>query len=370
MGLYDSVIELATHVAEKKGMCNSEEATKTSFILPFLKVLGYDIFDPTEVVPEVTRAIKGNDRVDYVIQRNNTDLMLIECKHWDKNLDNYVSQLQSYYSASDAKIGILTNGIEYRFYTETAKANLMDGAPFFVFCMDDVTGESINTLELFCRDRFEPNTILIEAKRLISKTRLHELVERELTNPSDDFVAYFFRKVHPRSFSSKAKAAFGEELHDELRLFIESRISRSLALQTDMADYDTADCTNECFSKEAADALALIQDILGRFVTPERITAVPCDNNYYYSIRLDKSQWRPICKLHLNDNYKWMTVGRYWPLSRKFYASIKYKVILDSISDISKYSKDLIDIMKVMLFETNEERIEWVNSNRQDWITD
>ena len=30
----------------------SEEATKTALVMPFLEVLGYDVFDPREVVPE------------------------------------------------------------------------------------------------------------------------------------------------------------------------------------------------------------------------------------------------------------------------------------------------------------------------------
>ena len=51
----------------------TEEATKTSLIMPFFSLLGYDIFNPLEFVPEFTAdvGIKKGEKVDYAIRTSN-----------------------------------------------------------------------------------------------------------------------------------------------------------------------------------------------------------------------------------------------------------------------------------------------------------
>lgn len=118
MGFEDSLNKLSTTIKQQKNNVTTEEATKNAFILPFLDILGYNIFNPTEVVPEFVAdiGIKKGEKVDYAIMEDGDPILLIECKSCDKNLDKaHASQLYRYFSVTPARFGILTNGIQYSF---------------------------------------------------------------------------------------------------------------------------------------------------------------------------------------------------------------------------------------------------------------
>ncbi len=94
MEFQNKLKELAERVANLKENIQTEEATKNAFIMPFIQILGYDVFNPTEVIPEFVAdlGIKKGEKVDYAIIQNGTPTMLIECKHWGENLDAHSSQ--------------------------------------------------------------------------------------------------------------------------------------------------------------------------------------------------------------------------------------------------------------------------------------
>ena len=87
----------------------TEEATKNAFIMPFIQILGYDVFNPTEVIPEFVADIgtKKGEKVDYAIMQNNEPILIIECKHWKENADAHNSQLHRYFHTSKARFGVL-----------------------------------------------------------------------------------------------------------------------------------------------------------------------------------------------------------------------------------------------------------------------
>ena len=141
MDFKDQIKLLSERVIKLKDNILTEEATKTAFILPFLQTLGYDVFDPTEVVPEYTcdLGIKKGEKIDYAIHREGVPILLIECKHWKADLDVHSSQLFRYFHCSSARFGILTNGIVYRFYADLVDKNKMDEKPFCVLPLLDKT---------------------------------------------------------------------------------------------------------------------------------------------------------------------------------------------------------------------------------------
>lgn len=114
MDFKDQVKILSDRVESLKNSIQTEEATKNAFIMPFIQALGYDVFNPIEVVPEFVADIglKKGEKIDYAIFKDNSPTILIECKHWNKNLDLHDGQLLRYFHVSKAKFGILTNGIE------------------------------------------------------------------------------------------------------------------------------------------------------------------------------------------------------------------------------------------------------------------
>ena len=135
----------------------TEEATKTSLVLPFIQMLGYDIFDPTEVVPEFTAdiGIKRGEKVDYAITQRGKPAILIECKKYGSNLaEDAVSQLVRYFGVTNAHFGILTDGINYRFFSDLDQPNVMDTQPFIEINMLSYCDKEVENLKRFTKEEF------------------------------------------------------------------------------------------------------------------------------------------------------------------------------------------------------------------------
>lgn len=355
----DSIIQFAATIPQRKMACSTEEATKHSLILPVIQMMGYDIFDPTEVVPEVDCDIrKSGDRVDYIIQKNGHHKILVECKHWKKNLDGYVSQLGAYFVASEARFGILTNGIEYRFYADLEKSNLMDENPFMVVDMGSLDESTSELLGLFCKDTFDEDGILQRANSMRITKRLKEVVEHELTEPSRELTLHFAKQVYGYSPTQKVRDQFRPLLQSAIDEYLYSR-------RVDNSQSDTV-CDGQIdTTADELEAFSIVKDILKNVVSQDRITYA--DFKTYFTIRLDGSEWFPIVKTKLTDNTKWIVISRFTN-NYKFYGDLSRKIYLNSLDDIRIYSKDIQDVVRVMLISDDGERMEWVRKNRTDWI--
>ena len=84
MDFKDSIKQISERIENLKENLLTEEATKTALIMPFISALGYDIFNPLEVLPEMCCDIgtKKGEKIDYAIMRDGEPVILIECKHW------------------------------------------------------------------------------------------------------------------------------------------------------------------------------------------------------------------------------------------------------------------------------------------------
>ena len=119
MEFEESLNQVAAKVRDLKEGIETEEATKNAFIMPFIgQVLGYDVFNPTEVVPEFTAdvGVKKGEKVDYALVHDGQVQILIECKKIGVplSLEN-ASQLYRYFAVTNARIGVLTNGQVWNF---------------------------------------------------------------------------------------------------------------------------------------------------------------------------------------------------------------------------------------------------------------
>ncbi len=131
MDFKDTIKQLADRIEKLKDNIQTEEATKNAFIMPFINALGYDVFNPLEVLPEMTCDIgtKKGEKIDYAIMKDDQPILLIECKHWKQDLNLHDNQLLRYFNVSKAKFGLLTNGIIYRFYTDLKEPHLTEKIP-------------------------------------------------------------------------------------------------------------------------------------------------------------------------------------------------------------------------------------------------
>ena len=160
MDFKDQIKQLGERVSKLKDQINTEEATKNAFIMPFLQALGYDVFNPIEVVPEFISDIglKKGEKIDYAIFKDGNPTILVECKHWKQNLSIHDGQLLRYFHVSKAKFSLLTNGIIYRFYSDLVAPNKMDEKPFLEFNITEIKDNQIEELKKFHKSVFDNPT--------------------------------------------------------------------------------------------------------------------------------------------------------------------------------------------------------------------
>jgi hypothetical protein len=169
MDFIEHVNELAAKIQREKDFLFTEEATKTAWVLPFINMLGYNVFSPTEVIPEFTAdvGVKKGEKVDYCIQKDVQPIMLVECKpHAVELAIEHTSQLFRYFTVTKVRFAVLTNGILYRFFADLEKPNVMDSKPFFEFNFENYTEAAVAELKKFSKNSFDLEQILATASEL------------------------------------------------------------------------------------------------------------------------------------------------------------------------------------------------------------
>lgn len=221
MSLFDELSKISEEIQSQRHLINNEAATEMVSVRPFIRALGYDIFNLAEVEPQYTADpnSSGTDRVDYVIKRDGDPIMLVEIKSTKTTLSpQHWKQLHSYFVALDVEFGILTNGLEYRFYTDTQKSNVMDEAPFLTIDLQSLDASQIRILEGFSKARFAP-------EQTLRKIKVSNLLEIELSQPSDDFVKHFARQLN----AGRIRQAVIEEFRPILKRALEDLVEQEIA---------------------------------------------------------------------------------------------------------------------------------------------
>lgn len=208
MTFQEKLTDFRNWVARTKDSVKSEEATKTSLVMPFFqRVLGYDVFSPTEFVPEYKAGFgdKPSDRVDYTIIINGKPEIIIECKSVGTTLNHqHEAQLQGYFASLKARIAILTNGISYQFYTDIERANLLDNTPFMTFDVLNQDTSLFTELEFFCKDGFNASNIFEKARELKYSNIIRDFLTNQLICPSNDFVKLLISQIDGMEIHAEA----------------------------------------------------------------------------------------------------------------------------------------------------------------------
>ncbi|HFL8707538.1 TPA: type I restriction endonuclease, partial [Escherichia coli] len=161
---------LSAKIKQQAGVIETEEATKNAFVMPFINnVLGYDVFDPTEVIPEFVCDIgtKKGEKIDYAILKNSEVQILIECKKIGDPLNiNHASQLFRYFHVTNARISILTNGQVYKFFTDLEAPNKMDEKPFLEIDLLDLDETVVPEIKKLTKSAFDLESIINAAGEL------------------------------------------------------------------------------------------------------------------------------------------------------------------------------------------------------------
>jgi hypothetical protein len=340
-----------------KSQVETEEATKNAFVMPFLSALGYDVFNPLEVVPEFVAdiGIKKGEKVDYCILREGKPTIIIECKHWKETLDPHNSQLFRYFHVTAAKFAILTNGIVYRFYTDLENSNKMDEKPFLEFSMEQVNDQLAAELKKFKKENFDVEEIFSNASDLKYSKEIKELLSQELKAPSEEFVKYFASRVYPGRVTAKIQDQFSGLVQKSSKTLISEMISDRLQSALDREQEDrvieqppmngseeTNGQANEEIddgietTQEEEEAFLIVRAILRKEVDVERI--VMRDVKSYCGILLDDNNRKPICRLRFDGSQKYLGV-----FDEK---KNEEKMPIEKLEDIYDYADALIGCVR------------------------
>jgi len=349
MDFKDIIKQLSDRFQKSKDLVKTEEATKHSLIMPFIQALGYDVFNPLEVVPEFVAdlGIKTGEKVDYAILNNGDPVILIECKHWSADLNPHNSQLFRYYHTTKAKFGLLTNGFEYRFYADLVEPNKMDEKPFFVFQINDPKDNQIEELKKFHKAYYDFETIVNTASELKYISELKQLIHNEINNPSPEFVRYFGKQVYPSvmtqkvldQFTSLVRKTFSHYINDLITDRLKSALSKDEQTKLEAAAIENASIeSDQSESKivttvEEMEAYQIVRSIIRKVIPVDRVFYR--DAQSYFSILADDNNRKPICRLYLNSQTK-----KYIGVFDENRVEKKFEIkVLD---DIFQYSDNLI----------------------------
>lgn len=355
MDFKDEIKQLGERVTKLKDQISTEEATKNAFIMPFIRALGYDVFNPLEVVPEYVTDIgtKKGEKIDYAIFNEGVPAILIECKHWAQNLDLHDGQLLRYFHVSQAKFGILTNGITYRFYSDLVEPNRMDEKPFLEFNIAEIKDVQTEELKKFHKTYFNIENILNTASELKYIGELRALIQQEFNQPTPDFVKFFTRQVYSGVITARVLDQFTNltrrTLQQHINDLITDRLKSALAQETTAPvpeitlEETTEDKSKIVTTAEEMEGYLIVKTILRQKINADRIYYR--DAQSYFAILLDDNNRKTICRLYLNGSKKYLAT---LDEQRK-----EVKQELSSLDDIFQHTQLLWGIVDA--YDTNKE---------------
>jgi predicted type IV restriction endonuclease len=234
MAFADDIAKVAEQVRKRAEAVSGEEGTKMGLIVPFFSTLGYDVFDPTEVIPEYIAdfAIKKSgqmEKVDYAISINNAIVMLVEAKARDKKPEAHDGQLKRYFNGlRSAKVAIITNGIEYLFFTDLRHENMMDEEPFFIFNVLDYDQKQVENLKFFHRENFDALVIKRHAEEMVYLSGMTQLVDNLLRSPSDEFIRFLVSQLGNVGSRYAIESRINNRIIEKFRPIVKKSIQGSL----------------------------------------------------------------------------------------------------------------------------------------------
>lgn len=341
MDFIDRLRLLVSRAESIAGHAQSEEATKTALVLPFLGVLGYDVFDPTEVVPEYHADIgqRKGEKVDYAIIKDGAPILLIECKPSDSGLSQEnATQLYRYFTATEARFGILTNGLLYRFYSDLDEPNRMDDSPFMEFSLlEDVTERTAKSLKIFTKSAFDLESSIHVATNVKYVTSIKQVLTDQLKRPSNDFVLFILSQVYKGTRTKKVRESFVGITQDAFREFINDRVQKRLKLALDNESEENQEVEVVPVEVEDAeqesDIVTTEDEILGYHVVKSVLLGhvdldrvLMMDRVTYCNILLDNDPRRAICRFYFGTKKKAVAI--------QSEAATWEKIPIDSINDI------------------------------------
>lgn len=317
MDFSERIAELSKKVKSVGDTLITEEATKNALVMPFIAALGYDVFNPSEVVPEFSAAIGEykDARVDYAILSDGKPIILIECKAMGVALDSkQCNQLQLYFHGTEAPIAVLTDGNRYMFFSDLDAANKMDSKPYMDFTLSDMDDALVPELRKLAKGRFDKEVCLSAANELKYNREFRRILGEQLEKPHDDFVRFFISQAYEGPITQKVRERFTPVLLAAIDQFINdkinARLKNAMLQKPEVVEPAPVTATEEIeqpaqtskngvvTTEEEKEGFYLVKSILMGVVDLDRVKIQ--DWQAYCNIVLD-SRRKPLLRMHFNN---------------------------------------------------------------------
>jgi len=352
---------MALKVKNQRDAIQTEEATKNAFVMPFIStILGYDVFNPLEVVPEFTAdvGIKKGEKIDYAIMRDGEVQMLIECKKSTEPLKiENASQLYRYFAVTNARIAVLTNGETYQFYTDLDAPNRMDDKPFLLLDLMDIDETLIPELRKLTKDVFDLDSIINAAGELKYIGQIKRTIAAQFREPEDEWIRFFTTRVYDGAFTQKVREQFTTLVTKATKQFLNDQVNDRLKTALGGTNFSPSATAAEAESMtshvpaqddldrdteiettlEELEGYQIVKAIACSEVKPQRV--VHRDSKSYFAILLDDNNRKPIARLHFNSK-KQKYIGLF-DLEKN-----ETRHPIDSLDDIYQFASQIRDVVK------------------------
>lgn len=333
MDFADKLRELSARIPrlQEQGSVKTEEGAKNALIMPFINALGYNVFDPLEVTPELVADVgtKKGEKVDYAILRDGEPIIIFECKGFGVDLSAvHTSQLYRYFSVTPVRFGVLTNGIIYKFYSDLESVNRMDEKPFFIFDLSEVTDADVEALKQFTKSHFDQENVANLASELKYKGAIRKFIAEQFNQPSEDFIRLCLKDVYSGRFTQTAIETFTPITKEALWSFVNTRVNMRLksALVPEESDTEqavvesesmvtsesTEESTEETIEESKKSNVVTTEEEINAYLTVKAIVreiidvkrVIMRDAQSYCSVLIDDNNRKNLCRLRFNTSNK------------------------------------------------------------------
>jgi len=383
MDIAERAQALALKIRKHKDGIETEEATKNAFVMPFIStVLGYDVFNPAEVIPEFTADVgtKRGEKIDYAIVHNGQVQVLVEAKKINDPLRlEHASQLFRYFAVTNARIAVLTNGQVYQFYTDLDAPNRMDAKPFLVMDFSDIDETLLPELAKLTKEDFDLDSVISAAGELKYIGQLKRILAAQFKEPEDEWVKFLTTRVYEGSFTQRVRDQFAPLVSKATRQFLNEQVNDRLKNALGGPDAYVSVSTGTTPQPEqpqpAADSGSA--DDAERVVTTEEelegyriVRAIVCgavpasriagrDTKTYFGILLDDNNRKPIARLWFNRSKKYLGVFDEH--------KVETRLPITAVEDIYQHADHLRSTVARYLTTTTQPQVEEVAQSTRAW---
>ncbi|HAT4315824.1 type I restriction enzyme HsdR N-terminal domain-containing protein [Clostridium perfringens] len=272
MAFKDDIQKLSVQVKERKEYITNEEMTKQALIIPFIQILGFDVFNPIEIRPEYSAdfGIKKGEKVDYALFKENEPIIFIEAKSVNENLNNHDAQLARYFnSTKEVKLAILTNGVEYKFFTDLNANNVMDDTPFLNINLLEIKESDIESLNKLRKENFDKDSLITYAEELVYTSTLNESLRRLFSNPSDDFVRFIVKDFSEMRITSNVIERFRPLVKKAISNAVLDIVSKGLYQQETLTIKKEENINNDSVNREDSSEIEIGNKVQKGIITTE-----------------------------------------------------------------------------------------------------